>query len=141
MCVRVCLHVCVCVYVCVCYRMFVTQQVPDSNLLMLVVQADCDCSRQYGPITMEPREVKYILKQSELPVVDFHERTQGYSILHIRICHCVYVTLDPCAHNASVKCDRMRSQKVRRRPESCHAFHPQVSTPLVHMLTDTTLNQ
>lgn len=30
-------------------------------------------------------------------------------------------------HNASVKCDRMRSQKVRRRPESCHAYHPQVS--------------
>ncbi|ELV13209.1 Voltage-dependent calcium channel subunit alpha-2/delta-4 [Tupaia chinensis] len=29
------------------------------------------------------------------------------------------------AHNASVKCDRMRSQKVRRRPDSCHAFHPE----------------
>ncbi|XP_053320344.1 voltage-dependent calcium channel subunit alpha-2/delta-4 [Spea bombifrons] len=26
-------------------------------------------------------------------------------------------------YNASVKCDRMRSQKLRRRPESCHAFH------------------
>lgn len=35
--------------------------------------------------------------------------------------------LDPVAHNASVKCDRMRSQKIRRRPESCHAYHPQVS--------------
>uniref|UniRef100_A0A4W5KFU9 Calcium channel, voltage-dependent, alpha 2/delta subunit 4a n=1 Tax=Hucho hucho TaxID=62062 RepID=A0A4W5KFU9_9TELE len=70
--------------------MFVTQAVPDSNLLMLVVQADCDCSRQYPAITMEPKEVKY---------------------------------------NASVKCDRMKSQKVRRRPESCHAYHPQVSTP------------
>uniref|UniRef100_A0A672H3R1 Calcium channel, voltage-dependent, alpha 2/delta subunit 4a n=1 Tax=Salarias fasciatus TaxID=181472 RepID=A0A672H3R1_SALFA len=33
--------------------------------------------------------------------------------------------LDPAAHNASVKCDRMRSQKIRRRPESCHAYHPQ----------------
>lgn len=30
------------------------------------------------------------------------------------------------AHNASVKCDRMRSQKLRRRPDSCHAFHPEV---------------
>ncbi|XP_069484737.1 voltage-dependent calcium channel subunit alpha-2/delta-4 isoform X3 [Ambystoma mexicanum] len=28
-------------------------------------------------------------------------------------------------YNASVKCDRMRSQKLRRRPESCHAFHPE----------------
>lgn len=44
-----------------CVRVFVVQQIPDSNLLMLVVQADCDCSRQYPPITMEPKEVKYIL--------------------------------------------------------------------------------
>uniref|UniRef100_A0A8C8TZP2 Calcium channel, voltage-dependent, alpha 2/delta subunit 4 n=1 Tax=Peromyscus maniculatus bairdii TaxID=230844 RepID=A0A8C8TZP2_PERMB len=29
------------------------------------------------------------------------------------------------AHNASVKCNRMRSQKPRRRPGSCHAFHPE----------------
>ncbi|NXI18913.1 CA2D4 protein, partial [Irena cyanogastra] len=29
------------------------------------------------------------------------------------------------AHNASVKCERMRSQKLRRRPDSCHAFHPE----------------
>ncbi|XP_051543839.1 voltage-dependent calcium channel subunit alpha-2/delta-4 isoform X2 [Myxocyprinus asiaticus] len=69
-----------------CQKMFVIQQIPDSNLLLLVIQADCDCSRQYSPITMEPKEVKY---------------------------------------NASVKCDRMRSQKIRRRPESCHAYHPQ----------------
>ncbi|XP_026219388.1 voltage-dependent calcium channel subunit alpha-2/delta-4 isoform X2 [Anabas testudineus] len=69
-----------------CQKMFVVQQIPESNLLMLVVQADCDCSRQHAPITMEPKEVKY---------------------------------------NASVKCDRMRSQKIRRRPESCHAYHPQ----------------
>uniref|UniRef100_A0A665WSJ7 Calcium channel, voltage-dependent, alpha 2/delta subunit 4a n=1 Tax=Echeneis naucrates TaxID=173247 RepID=A0A665WSJ7_ECHNA len=61
-----------------CQKMFVVQQIPESNLLMLVVQADCDCSRQYGRLTMEPRE-----------------------------------------------CDRMRSQKIRRRPESCHAYHPQ----------------
>ncbi|KAM7378236.1 hypothetical protein PAMA_013228 [Pampus argenteus] len=44
-----------------CQKMFVVQQIPESNLLMLVVQADCDCSRQYPPITMEPKEVKYIL--------------------------------------------------------------------------------
>ncbi|XP_072528942.1 voltage-dependent calcium channel subunit alpha-2/delta-4 isoform X2 [Salminus brasiliensis] len=69
-----------------CQKVFVIQQIPSSNLLMMVVQADCDCSRQYSPITMEPREVKYI---------------------------------------ASVKCDRMKSQKIRRRPESCHAYHPQ----------------
>ncbi|KTF95967.1 hypothetical protein cypCar_00025508 [Cyprinus carpio] len=43
-------------------EMFVINQIPDSNLLLVVIQADCDCSRQYVPITMEPKEVKYILK-------------------------------------------------------------------------------
>uniref|UniRef100_A0A671PGJ7 Voltage-dependent calcium channel subunit alpha-2/delta-4-like n=1 Tax=Sinocyclocheilus anshuiensis TaxID=1608454 RepID=A0A671PGJ7_9TELE len=60
-----------------CQKMFVLQQVPNSNLVMLVVQADCDCSRQYAPITLAPRE-----------------------------------------------CNSMKSQKIRRRPESCHAYHP-----------------
>ncbi|XP_072769376.1 voltage-dependent calcium channel subunit alpha-2/delta-4 isoform X3 [Nerophis lumbriciformis] len=69
-----------------CQKLFVVQQIPESNLLMLVVQADCDCSKQHPSITMEPKEVKYI---------------------------------------SSVKCERMRSQKIRRRPESCHAYHPQ----------------
>eukprot|EP00063_Salmo_salar_P050569 XP_014025404.1 PREDICTED: voltage-dependent calcium channel subunit alpha-2/delta-4-like [Salmo salar] len=68
-----------------CQKMFVVQAVPDSNLVLMVVQADCDCSRQYSSITLEPKEVKY---------------------------------------NASVKCNRMKSQKVRRRPKSCHAYHP-----------------
>uniref|UniRef100_A0A3Q3JQ73 VWFA domain-containing protein n=1 Tax=Monopterus albus TaxID=43700 RepID=A0A3Q3JQ73_MONAL len=65
-------------------QMFVVQQIPDSNLVVVVTQADCDCSRQYGPMLLEPEELK----------------------------------------NASVKCNRMRSQKVRRRPQSCHAYHP-----------------
>lgn len=30
-------------------------------------------------------------------------------------------------HNSTVKCNRMKSQKVRRRPESCHSYHPKVS--------------
>ncbi|XP_076025867.1 voltage-dependent calcium channel subunit alpha-2/delta-4-like [Genypterus blacodes] len=68
-----------------CQKMFVVQQVPDSNLVLAVTQADCDCSRQYPPILLEAKEIKY---------------------------------------NATVKCNRMKSQKVRRRPESCHAYHP-----------------
>ncbi|XP_056272676.1 voltage-dependent calcium channel subunit alpha-2/delta-4-like isoform X2 [Pseudoliparis swirei] len=68
-----------------CQKMFVVQQVPDSNLLMVVSQADCDCSRQYESILLDAKEIKY---------------------------------------NATVKCNRMKSQKVRRRPESCHAYHP-----------------
>uniref|UniRef100_A0A3P8UT80 Calcium voltage-gated channel auxiliary subunit alpha2delta 4 n=1 Tax=Cynoglossus semilaevis TaxID=244447 RepID=A0A3P8UT80_CYNSE len=65
-------------------QMFVVQQVPDSNLVLVVTEADCDCSRQYGTIPLEPKEIK----------------------------------------NATVKCNRMKSQKIRRRPESCHAYHP-----------------
>uniref|UniRef100_A0A671PGU9 Voltage-dependent calcium channel subunit alpha-2/delta-4-like n=1 Tax=Sinocyclocheilus anshuiensis TaxID=1608454 RepID=A0A671PGU9_9TELE len=59
-----------------CQKMFVLQQVPNSNLVMLVVQADCDC------------------------------------------------LLNSFEHNATVKCNSMKSQKIRRRPESCHAYHP-----------------
>lgn len=68
-----------------CQKMFVLQQVRNTNLVLVVAQGDCDCSRQYSPILLTPKEVKY---------------------------------------NATVKCNRMKSQKIRRRPESCHAYHP-----------------
>ncbi|KAG9339105.1 hypothetical protein JZ751_024136 [Albula glossodonta] len=61
-----------------CQKMFVLQQIANSNLIMVVIQADCDCSRKYSAITLDPKE-----------------------------------------------CDRMKSQKIRRRPDSCHAFHPE----------------
>uniref|UniRef100_A0A7N5ZXN2 Voltage-dependent calcium channel alpha-2/delta subunit conserved region domain-containing protein n=1 Tax=Anabas testudineus TaxID=64144 RepID=A0A7N5ZXN2_ANATE len=76
---------------CLCSRMFVVQQIPDSNLVLVVTQADCDCSRQYGAILLEPKEIKYILPNNQI---------------------------------ASLKCNRMKSQKVRRRPQSCHSYHP-----------------
>lgn len=55
--------------------MFVVQQVPDSNLVLVVTEADCDCSRQYGTIPLEPKEIKYILrsmrrKQNHFLLVD-----------------------------------------------------------------------
>nr|XP_008533355.1 PREDICTED: voltage-dependent calcium channel subunit alpha-2/delta-4 isoform X4 [Equus przewalskii] len=68
-----------------CQKIFVMQQIPNSNLLLLVTDTTCDCSI-FPLILQEATEVKY---------------------------------------NASVKCDRMRSQKLRRRPGSCHAFHPE----------------
>uniref|UniRef100_A0A3Q2P7H3 VWFA domain-containing protein n=1 Tax=Fundulus heteroclitus TaxID=8078 RepID=A0A3Q2P7H3_FUNHE len=70
-----------------CQKMFVVQQIPDSNLVLAVTQATCDCSRQFGPILLA-------------------------------------AFLNISKHNATVKCNRMKSQKVRRRPESCHAYHP-----------------
>uniref|UniRef100_A0A8C9A938 Calcium voltage-gated channel auxiliary subunit alpha2delta 4 n=1 Tax=Prolemur simus TaxID=1328070 RepID=A0A8C9A938_PROSS len=66
-----------------CQKPFAMQQIPSSNLLLLVTDPTCDCG-VFPPVLQEPTEVKY---------------------------------------NASVKCDRMRSQKLRRRPDSCHAFH------------------
>ncbi|XP_039092280.1 voltage-dependent calcium channel subunit alpha-2/delta-4 [Hyaena hyaena] len=68
-----------------CQKIFVMQQIPSSNLLLLVTDPTCDCSI-FPLVLQEATEVKY---------------------------------------NASVKCERMRSQKLRRRPDSCHAFHPE----------------
>ncbi|XP_072256142.1 voltage-dependent calcium channel subunit alpha-2/delta-4 isoform X4 [Pyxicephalus adspersus] len=68
-----------------CQKMFVMQQVVNSNLLLLVSDSVCDCSI-FPQVSLQAKEVKYI---------------------------------------ASVKCERMRSQKLRRRPHSCHAFHPE----------------
>ncbi|XP_031422184.1 voltage-dependent calcium channel subunit alpha-2/delta-3 isoform X2 [Clupea harengus] len=67
-----------------CIKSFVIQQIPSSNLFMVVVDNKCDC-QEAGPITMEPIEIMY---------------------------------------NESLKCDRLRFQKDRRRPDTCHPFHP-----------------
>uniref|UniRef100_A0A2K6SEQ2 Calcium voltage-gated channel auxiliary subunit alpha2delta 4 n=1 Tax=Saimiri boliviensis boliviensis TaxID=39432 RepID=A0A2K6SEQ2_SAIBB len=75
-----------------CRKVFVVQQIPNSNLLLLVTDPTCDCSI-FPPVLQEATEMLTLTVAS--------------------------------AHNASVKCDRMRSQKVRRRPDSCHAFHPE----------------
>uniref|UniRef100_A0A8D0B2M0 Voltage-dependent calcium channel alpha-2/delta subunit conserved region domain-containing protein n=1 Tax=Salvator merianae TaxID=96440 RepID=A0A8D0B2M0_SALMN len=64
-----------------CQKMFVVQQITNSNLLLLVTDAACDCNI-FPPVLLR-------------------------------------------VHNSSVKCDRMRSQKLRRRPDTCHAFHPE----------------
>uniref|UniRef100_A0A2K6LKQ5 Calcium voltage-gated channel auxiliary subunit alpha2delta 4 n=1 Tax=Rhinopithecus bieti TaxID=61621 RepID=A0A2K6LKQ5_RHIBE len=70
-----------------CQKVFVVQQIPNSNLLLLVTDPTCDCSI-FPPVLQEATEVKYILQSSGM-------------------------------------CARMRSQKLRRRPDSCHAFHPE----------------
>uniref|UniRef100_A0A669P0U6 Calcium voltage-gated channel auxiliary subunit alpha2delta 3 n=1 Tax=Phasianus colchicus TaxID=9054 RepID=A0A669P0U6_PHACC len=67
-----------------CFKSFVIQQIPSSNLFMVVVDNECFCD-SVPPITME--------KAIEL---------------HYYSC-----------------CERLKSQKIRRRPESCHGFHPE----------------
>uniref|UniRef100_A0A8C3VHI7 Calcium voltage-gated channel auxiliary subunit alpha2delta 3 n=1 Tax=Catharus ustulatus TaxID=91951 RepID=A0A8C3VHI7_CATUS len=61
-----------------CFKSFVIQQIPSSNLFMVVVDNECFSS-----------------------------------------------LLNCLAHNESLKCERLKSQKIRRRPESCHGFHPE----------------
>uniref|UniRef100_A0A803JAZ7 Calcium channel, voltage-dependent, alpha 2/delta subunit 3 n=1 Tax=Xenopus tropicalis TaxID=8364 RepID=A0A803JAZ7_XENTR len=68
-----------------CFKSFVIQQIPSSNLFMVVVDNVCSCS-SVTPITMAPIEIRY---------------------------------------NESLKCERLKSQKIRRRPEACHGFHPE----------------
>uniref|UniRef100_A0A452V2D0 Calcium voltage-gated channel auxiliary subunit alpha2delta 3 n=1 Tax=Ursus maritimus TaxID=29073 RepID=A0A452V2D0_URSMA len=64
-----------------CSKSFVIQQIPSSNLFMVVVDSSCLCE-SVTPITM-------------------------------------------AQHNESLKCERLKAQKIRRRPESCHGFHPE----------------
>lgn len=45
-------------------RSFVIQQIPSSNLFMVVVDNKCDCS-MFEPITMDPIEIMYILHWPE----------------------------------------------------------------------------
>nr|XP_060483967.1 voltage-dependent calcium channel subunit alpha-2/delta-3 [Panthera onca] len=68
-----------------CSKSFVIQQIPSSNLFMVVVDSSCLCE-SVTPITMAPIEIRY---------------------------------------NESLKCERLKAQKIRRRPESCHGFHPE----------------
>ncbi|XP_070758206.1 voltage-dependent calcium channel subunit alpha-2/delta-3 [Enoplosus armatus] len=68
-----------------CIRSFVIQQIPSSNLFMVVVDNKCDCSSA-PPVTMDPIEIMY---------------------------------------NESLKCDRLKFQKDRKKPDSCHPFHPE----------------
>ncbi len=42
------------------------------------------------------------------------------------------IALTVGVHNESLKCERLKMQKDRRRPDTCHPFHPEVSTPWIH---------
>uniref|UniRef100_A0A3Q2XMG7 Voltage-dependent calcium channel alpha-2/delta subunit conserved region domain-containing protein n=1 Tax=Hippocampus comes TaxID=109280 RepID=A0A3Q2XMG7_HIPCM len=61
-----------------CIKSFVIQQIPSSNLFMVVVDNKCDCTALTFP-----------------------------------------------SHNESLKCERLKTQKDRRRPDTCHPFHPE----------------
>ncbi|KAF0034897.1 hypothetical protein F2P81_012655 [Scophthalmus maximus] len=50
-----------------CVRSFVIQQIPSSNLFMVVVDNKCDCSSA-PPVTMDPIEIMYILSKRNTDV-------------------------------------------------------------------------
>ncbi|KAI2661196.1 Voltage-dependent calcium channel subunit alpha-2/delta-3 [Labeo rohita] len=91
-----------------CVKSFVIQQIPSSNLFMVVIDNTCDCS-DFGPVTMDPIEIMYILNKKTLFV---------WSLFSLS-CFCLNFT----AHNESLKCERLKFQKDRRRPDTCHPFH------------------
>ena len=45
------------------------------------------------------------------------------------------IALMSAAHNESLKCERLKMQKDRRRPDTCHPFHPEVFAPHTHTHT------
>uniref|UniRef100_A0A673HQV7 Voltage-dependent calcium channel subunit alpha-2/delta-3-like n=1 Tax=Sinocyclocheilus rhinocerous TaxID=307959 RepID=A0A673HQV7_9TELE len=84
-----------------CIRTFVIQQIPSSNLFMVVVENKCDCSSA-PPVTMEPIEIIYILFINQINI----------------------------SHNESLKCDRLKFQKDRRRPHTIPDFKLLYSFPI-----------
>lgn len=141
---------------CVVGRSFVIQQIPSSNLFMVVVDNKCDCSSTL-PVTMDPIEIMYILSERDTIWTSYSMRSSvtfwAWIFLScttwvwpVRLndscaCsepikaswHCVQ-TLDAFEHNESLKCDRLKFQKDRKKPESCHPFHPEVwQCVCVHM--------
>ncbi|KAL7399060.1 hypothetical protein ABVT39_019430 [Epinephelus coioides] len=86
-----------------CIKSFVIQQIPSSNLFMVVVDNKCDCS-MFEPITMDPIEI-------------MKTPCGGYTLS--------VIALTSAAHNESLKCERLKMQKDRRRPDTCHPFHPE----------------
>lgn len=77
-------------------RSFVIQQIPSSNLFMVVVDNKCDCS-MFEPITMEPIEIMYILHRSKTGIkitisLDCVSLTVKYILFHLM---CSRVTIRP----------------------------------------------
>ncbi|TRZ22840.1 hypothetical protein HGM15179_004263 [Zosterops borbonicus] len=85
------------------------------------------CDTEYPVFVYEPaiRETNGLIDCGDCQKMFVAQQITSSNLLLLvtdAACDC---TLDSPAHNASVKCERMRSQKLRRRPDSCHAFHPE----------------
>lgn len=112
-------------------RSFVIQQIPSSNLFMVVVDNKCDCS-SIPPVTMDPIEIMYILSGFKTEWFKLLLRNFLWEVVKCVYfarfsLSCLWMSLLDCfEHNESLKCDRLKFQKDRKKPESCHPFHPEV---------------
>ena len=48
--------------------------------------------------------------------------TKAHLLVSLFLC----LAFDSCEHNESLKCERLKFQKDRKKPDSCHPFHPEV---------------
>uniref|UniRef100_A0A8C7T660 Calcium channel, voltage dependent, alpha2/delta subunit 3 n=1 Tax=Oncorhynchus mykiss TaxID=8022 RepID=A0A8C7T660_ONCMY len=71
-----------------------------------------------GNIDCEGCARKMLQKQSPRYQFNVSEVSEVWFIISISI-------LNHSAHNESLKCDRLKFQKDRKRPETCHPFHPE----------------
>ncbi|KAK0135862.1 Voltage-dependent calcium channel subunit alpha-2/delta-3 [Merluccius polli] len=74
-----------------CFRSFVIQQIPSSNLFMVVVDNKCDCSSA-PPVTIDPIEIMYILDSIEICMRVQTFDTARYKLLSVSLCP------DDCMH-------------------------------------------
>uniref|UniRef100_A0A669P5X2 Calcium voltage-gated channel auxiliary subunit alpha2delta 4 n=1 Tax=Phasianus colchicus TaxID=9054 RepID=A0A669P5X2_PHACC len=102
------------------------------------------CDTEYPVFVYEPtiKETNGLIECGDCQKMFVAQQIASSNLLLLvtdATCDCIVPRLPACvlnspAHNASVKCDRMRSQKLRRRPDTCHAFHPELHCPSLSTL-------
>uniref|UniRef100_A0A8C6J7J4 Uncharacterized protein n=1 Tax=Melopsittacus undulatus TaxID=13146 RepID=A0A8C6J7J4_MELUD len=89
------------------------------------------CDTEYPVFVYEPaiKETNGLIECGDCQKMFVAQQIASSNLLLLvtdAVCDCSIFPPVLLAHNASVKCERMRSQKLRRRPDTCHAFHPEV---------------
>lgn len=88
------------------FRSFVIQQIPSSNLFMVVVDNECFCD-SIPPITMAPIEIRYILLFTNCSVKDsrckywknsYHVKLALHDIITHYTCYMKLSQLGMCSH-------------------------------------------
>ncbi|XP_009945117.1 PREDICTED: voltage-dependent calcium channel subunit alpha-2/delta-4-like, partial [Leptosomus discolor] len=93
------------------------------------------CDTEYPVFVYEPaiKETNGLIECGDCQKMFVAQQIASSNLLLLvtdAVCDCsifppVLLDVKEVKYNASVKCERMRSQKLRRRPDTCHAFHPE----------------